>query len=839
MLRLAWKAVRHNPKRLILTGIAVVLGVTLVSATFVLTNAAQLGIGDLNENFYGSGRVVITSDPDFKGDAPVPLLTDETVEALRSLPGVAEVEPRIDASGDAPLLGLDGEPFTDAPTVILSWSDNPEISRATVVDGRAPTGPGQILLDVRSVESGEWALGDTLKLATFDGVRNYTLVGSVRFGDQNILQGATLAYLTLEDAKEVRAGNGGYDQIDIVPEPGVDHTSLIEPASRVLPAGARATTSEALTAEMDDEVANVMGIIDIVALLFAFVSVFVGAYIIVNTFRIVVTQRTREIGLLRAIAASGSQVRRMILFEAALIASFASVIGIGLGWLLAFGLLMMMESSFGNTYNSIPLPLDAVVLGLIVGFGVTLGSALLPAIRASRIHPMEAMREAETHAKKPLRRRTRAGLALIGGAVALIAIGLWVPRATPITWVAPGAILLILGATLLSPALLARIASFLRGPLSRLSAAGSLAANNIRREPRRSANTSSALMIGVLLLSLMAVILSSIRIYAQERVSSDVRADLYVSSSQINFASGPVLGPQAYDVVRDTPGIAETMRWGFGSAWLDDTRYRVGAVDSSVADSMYFFDATPSLESLGDGVFIGPALQNLGYEPGDVIVLDAPLADRALTITGEYQGAIGDALLVDWATAEELFGDVETISVLVTLEPTGDPAEIRAALDDALDDFPLIETYDQDDLLGMANDLVTLVLTLVSALLSGALIIALLGIANTLLLSVTERTREIGLLRAIGLGRRAIRRMIRLESIIIAGFGAAMGILLGTALGAVVIVALEDQGLTSPSIPWRLLGVYFVVAVLAGLLAAALPARRASRLDILQAIATE
>ncbi len=337
----------------------------------------------------------------------------------------------------------------------------------------------------------------------------------------------------------------------------------------------------------------------------------------------------------------------------------------------------------------------------------------------------------------------------------------------------------------------------------------------------------------------MAVILSSVRVYAEERVASDVRADLYVSSSQINVASGPVIGQEAYDIVRNTPGIAETMRWGFGSAWLDGTKYRVGAVDSTVADSMYFFDATPSLESLGDGVFIGPALQNLGYQPGDVVVLDGPIADRTLTIAGEYDGAIGDALLVDWATAEALFGNVETISVLATIEPTGDPAEIRANLDDALANFPLIKTYDQDDLLGMADGLLTLVLILVSALLSGALIIALLGIANTLLLSVTERTREIGLLRAIGLSRRAVRRMIRLESVVIAGFGAAMGVVLGTALGAAVIVALKDLGLTTPSIPWRLLGVYFLVAILAGLLAAALPARRAARLDILQSITTE
>jgi len=840
MFRLALKTVRHNPKRLILTSIAVMLGVALVSATFVLTSAAQLGIGDLNESYYGSGRVVITPDPDFEGDAPVPLLTDETVEALGGLPGVAEVEPRIDASGDAPLLGEDGEPLSGAPTIVWNWSDNPEVSRATVLKGRAIQDSGEILLDVHSFENGTWALGDTLHLATFGGVKDYTLVGTVRFGNQNILQGASLVYLSLEDAREVRVGDGGYDRIDIVPDAGVDHASLVGPASGLLPEGARATTSEFLTEELDEEVADIMGIIDVVVLIFAFVSVFVGAYIIVNTFRIVVTQRTREIGLLRAIAASGSQVRRMILFEASLIASVASVVGIGLGWLLAFVLLKMMESSFGNTYNSIPLPLDAIVLGLIVGFGVTLGSAMLPAIHASRIHPMEAMREAGTHSRKPLRLRTRVGMAMTGAAAALVAVGLCTPLGTPIAWVAPGAILLILGATLLSPTLLVPLADAIRAPFARLfGATGTLAVSNIHREPRRSANTASALMIGVMLLSLAATISGSARELAKEQVAGNVLADLSVSSSQVNFASGPVVGPAAYEIVRDTPGVEDTMRWGSGVVRIEDTKFRVAVVDTAAADLMYSFDSDPSIGQVGGDVYIGPALQDLGYEPGGTILLDGAKEDLRLTITGEFEGAIGEALLVDWATGEHLFWSIETTSVLLTIEPGSDLAEVRASLDEALSDFPLVETFESNDLVKMANDLVTLLLAFISALLSGAVVIAVLGIANTLLLSVTERTREIGLLRAVGLSRWAVRGMICLESTVIAVFGAAMGIVLGTALGASMMVALKDLGFTTLSIPWILLGIYFLVAVLAGLAAAALPARRASRLDILEAVTTE
>lgn len=840
MLRLAMKNVRHSPRRLVLTGVAVTLGVMLVSATFVLTNAAQLGIGDLNEAFYGSGRVVVTPDPDFDGDPPHPLLTDDLVEALGTVPGVAEVAPRIDASSDVSLLGKDGEFYSSAPTVASSWSDNPEISRATIIEGRKIRHSGEILLDVTTFEKGDWALGDTLSLATPVGIRDYTLVGTFRFGEQNILQGATGVYLSLEDAQEVRAGDGGYDRIDIVPDDGVDHTMLVESVGSLLPKGARSTTSEFLIQEMDDQVADIMGVIDTIILIFAFISVFVGAYLIANTFRIVVTQRTREIGLLRAIAATSSQIRRMVLLEATAIATAASAIGIGFGWLMAFGLLKFMESAFGNTYNSIPLPLDAVVLGLAVGFGVTVMSALLPAIHASQVHPLEALREAGIHSRKPLHRRTHAGLALTGLAAGLVAIGLVIPLGRPIAWVAPGALALILGVTLLAPALLVPVATLFRAPFRRFyGIPGILAIRNVHREPRRSANTASALVIGVFLLSFVATLSGSARQLAQERLAGDNRADLSVSSPVFNVAYTPHMPPAAYEIVRDVPGIEDAMRWGYGTVRLDGAEYSVGVIDAAVADEMYSFDADPPLGRVGDGVYIGPTLQDLGYEPGDLLLLDGPKDDLALTVTGEFEGAIGDDLVVDWVTGERLFWTFTIRSVMVTVEPGLDIDEVKTAVNDALADFPLLEAFESSDLEDMANTLVTIILIFASALLAGAVIIGLLGIANTLALSVTERTREIGLLRAVGLGRKEVKRMVRLESAIIAFFGALVGIVLGTALAAAMMIALKDIGLTTLSVPWILLSVYFAVAILAGLLAAALPARRASRLDILEAIAAE
>ena len=844
MLRLALKNVRHSPKRLILTGVAVTLGVMLVSSTLVLTNAAQLGIGDLNEAFYGTGRVVVTPDPDFDGDPPVPLLTDDLVEDLRGIPGVAEVEPRIDASEDnIRLLNRNGEPYSGAPTVTSNWSDNPEVSRGTILEGRGIRYSGEILLDVTTFEKGGWALGDTLSLATPVGIRDYLLVGIFRFGDQNIIQGASAVYLSLDDVRVIRTGDGGYDRIDLVVEEGVDHASLVGPAAELLPEGSRATTSEFLTEEMDDGVSDVMSIVDTVILVFAFVSVFVGAYIIANTFLIVVTQRTREIGLLRAVAATRAQIRKMVLLEATAIAAVASAVGIGLGWLLSFGILKVFEVLFGNTYNSIPLPLDAILLGLAVGFGVTLLSALLPAVHASRVHPLEALREAATHSRKPLRRRTQAGLALTGLAAALILVGLVTPLGLPIAWVAPGALFLVLGVTLLAPALLVPLADLFRAPFRRLfGTPGVLAVRNIHREPRRSANTASALVIGVFLLSFVAALSGSARELAQERLTDNALADITVSSdpNQLNFAAPmPVVPPAAYEAILETPGVGHSMRWASGTARIDDTEYSVGVVDTVAADHVYVFDATPPIGQVGDGVYIGPALQDLGYELGDVLTLDGPKGELTLTVRGEYEGAIGEALVVDWATGEQLFWDLTTTSVLLTVEPGYDAADVQEDLNDALADFPLIKALLPSDLENIVNDWITIVLILASALLSGAVVIAVLGIANTLALSVTERTREIGLLRAVGLGRRAVKRMVRLESVVISVFGALVGIVLGTGLAAAMMVALKDIGLTTLSVPWILLGVYFVAAVLAGIGASLLPARRAARLDILEAVTTE
>lgn len=368
---------------------------------------------------------------------------------------------------------------------------------------------------------------------------------------------------------------------------------------------------------------------------------------------------------------------------------------------------------------------------------------------------------------------------------------------------------------------------------------GTLSTTNICREPRRSANTASALMMGLLLLSLTATISGSARVLMEERVAGNVLADLYVSSTQFNLASGPVVGFASYEIIRDTPGVEAAMRSGSGTVLLDGEKLSVGVSDSAVADELYAFDTNPPMSRLGGGAYVGPRLQELGYEPGDVLTLDGPRGDVSVTITGRSNDSMSGDLLVDWATGEKLFGQVETVSVLLSVEPGYDTAEVKANLDQALSDFPLITVFEKSDLTSMVDQIVTMVLALISALLSGALVIAVLGIANALLLSVTERTREIGLLRAVGLSRRAVRRMIRLESVAISAFGAAMGIALGTALGAAMMVALKDLGLATLNIPWLLLGLYFLIAVLVGHGAAALPARRAARLDILEAVTTE
>lgn len=838
MLRLALKSVRHNPKRLILTAIAVALGVTLVTATYTFTNAFSSGFNQLFKDIYSSVDVTVGPDADANVDpfAKEGLITQADLDEIAEIDGVSAVGGGVEYDFGA-LLNADGDAPLKAgpPTIILGWLGNERLDGSTLIDGRAPESLNEIVVDVDTFKQMKVDLGDTAEIATGDGKSTVTVVGTIRFGENNDTQTAAILYATADTVRELGGGLTNFSSASVLVDDGADPQVVAEKISKVLPEKIRALTAQDKIQEQTDALDDVLNIVNILALVFGLIALFVGAYIIVNTFRIIVTQRTRELGLLRAIGAHGSQIRSMILLEAATVGVIASTLGIIVGWGLALVITALVESASGNIFGAVLLPTEAVLWSYALGLAVTLIAALLPAIHASAISPMEALREAGTSGKKPLVVRNIVGAAMTLAGVAGVIIGLFVDVPRPWAWVAAGAVLIVLGVTLLAAQVLVPLAYGLRGLLTKLwGVNGKLAANNIRREPRRSANTAAALMIGVMLLALVATFAASIKdTFTTQLSTSD--ADL-VSSP---FSPGPL--PQgAVDVISATDGVDKTLRLGTSNVTYNGADALITFLDTNIADGMFEFKVDRPLADIDGGVFIDPSIAEQGVNVGDTVTITGPSGDVDLTVTGLYLNKGDQQFVVDWATAQELWADPIIGQLLVSYDEGVDAKETTQAVKDALaEDFPLVQMQTLNEFSSLFDGILNLALGFLTALLGAALLVALLGVANTLLLSVTERTREIGLLRAVGVKRGAVWAMITLESVVMALFGTILGIVLGVGLGVAAVQALGDYGISRPVVPWLWIGIYTVLSLVAGVVAAIWPAYRASRLDILQAIAAD
>ncbi len=822
---------------MILTAIAVALGVALVSSIFTFTNSLSKGFGDLFSSIYSTVDVVIEPDPDAGLDflAKEGLFTTDYVTSVQALPGVEAAEGGVayemgsllNEAGDAPLT-------QGPPTLLYNWTGNADLDRATLIDGRAPAADDEVVVDVDTFKKLKIELDGTVKLASETGVTDLKVVGTVRFGENNDLQTASLLYSTEDTVREIGGGLTNYSTVAVLVNDGFSPADVVDQINPNLPQDSRALTSEDKAKEQTAAFDEVLEYVNIFAVVFALVALFVGAYIIVNTFRIIVTQRTREFGLLRAIGAQGKQIRTMILLEAAAVGIIASSIGILLGWGLALAGTALLESFSGDLLGTITLPLNGILWGYALGLGVTMVSALLPAIHASNISPMEALREAGTAGKKSLTVRNIVGGAMTLAGNAAVFIGLYASVPKPAFWVGGGAVVIVLGVTLLAAQVLVPMAFGLRGVLSRLwGVNGTLAANNIRREPRRSANTAAALMIGVMLLALVATFTSSLKdtFTAQFKTTT---ADLFV------VAQGTPVPQGAMDVIAGVDGVKDVVRLGQTTAELDGIDYTVSYVDAANASDLFEFPTDRPLSDMEGGVFIDPSIQALGYAVGDDVTITGTSGTVTLPITGLYTNEGDQAFLVDWPQGLELAKEPVIFQALVGFDSDADAEATAARVSDALaTDFPLIQPQSPGDLAKILNTALDTLILVISALLSVALLIAIMGVANTLLLSVTERTREIGLLRAVGIKRSAVWGMITLESVVMALFGTILGIILGVGLGAALVTSLEEFGFERAVVPWILIGVYTASSLVAGVVAAIWPAYRASRLDILKAIAAD
>ncbi len=841
MWRVTIKGLLAHKLRLALTGLAIVLGVTFIAGTFVLTDTLHNTFDSLFGNVYQNIDFQVRGVAQFGSGGtatrnPVP---ESLVATVQRVPGVEAAEGSV--TGYAQYIAPDGKAISTggAPTLGLSFDPNAQISALRLVQGKDPTTPQQVVMDLGTAQKYGFKVGQSVRILLQGPTRTFTIVGLARFGTADNLAGATLAAFDTSTAQALMGEVGQFDTINVVAQPGADKTTVQRDIARALPRGVEVVTGQTVVNEATNAIGQALGFLNTALLVFAFIALFVGGFTILNTFSITVGQRTRELALLRIVGASRRQVFRSVLGEAAIVGLVSSLIGLGLGVLAAIGLEKLL-SGFGVTLPSGPLVFEArtVIVCLVVGVGVTLVAAISPARRAVRIAPVAAVSAQQTEEEVPLRRRfTRGGIIFVVG-VALLAWGLTAPA---IALVGLGAVLIFVGVAMLAPAVARPMASVIGRPLARLlGTSGRLGRENSMRSPRRTAQTSSALMVGLALVSAIAVFGASLSRSATASVDNAISADLIVSTT--NNAGNGNFSESVPQVASSVPGVtASTTVYG------DQFEFRSSLESLLAIDTKEMSQTVILSTTSGSGA---PALA-----AGDLLVDTTTANSDHLTVgervpvkfalTGPQTMRIGGIYQPNALVGHFLVGDAffvrhfqNPLPGAVLLKTDGSPG-VQQAVARALAPYPNVKVQSRAQFEASESAQVNQLLGLVYALLALAVVIALIGIVNTLMLSVFERTHEIGLLRAVGMKRRQVRAMIRSESVILAVFGAIIGIIIGTGLGIALVSALHSQGITNTVVPTSSLVVFLILAALLGLLAASWPARRAARLDVLAAIAAD
>lgn len=847
MVRAALKGVFANTLRLALTGLAIVIGVAFVAGIFVFTDSIKAGADELlSEVNAGTDVVVRPTQPEFGFE--LVSMPEAVLDDVLTVEGVAVAEGSAETFA-AQVISADGEPIggQGPPTLGTSWIDDDAMNPLAITAGRAPEGPSEVMLDTSTAESAGVAVGDDVDIILVNGPATYELVGIATFGEENALLGATLAVFELQTAQAAFGLEGQLSSIVVRAEEGVSPDALTADIAPLLPAGVEVITAEAQTNEAIDDLNSQLGILNTVMLVFAAVAVFVGGFIIFNTFRIIVAQRTRELALMRAVGATGSQVTWMIVLEALAVAVVASIVGVLAGIGLAAAL-AWLASQFNVPTGNLTIAPRTVVWGMVVGLTVTLVAAVVPARKAASVPPVAAMSWAAgaRPGSHTTRRRLIAGTVLTVLGIAALGVGLFGSVPNGIALVGVGALLVFLGVAVLAYVAARPVAAVLGWPLPRLlNATGKLAQENTKREPVRTATTASALMIGIALVVFITVVASSFKQSIEETIFADFPADFTAAST--NFTAGM---PQSFTVELgelDEISVVSAVQGAPARAGEDQTIFILGADPRTINDVFSLEPSAGALDRLSEpnSVMIQAAfLEDEGLAVGGTVPIEyattgvieheivgtfvpdsfGPQPLQYLVSTETFRANVNDAL--DFRSFALKADDV-------TLE------EARAAVDEVAAAYPNVLVETKSEFIASTEAQIDQALLMLTLLLLFTVIIAVLGIVNTLALSVFERTREIGLLRAVGMRRRQIGGMVIWEAVLIALFGAIIGIGLGIVFGWAVIQALSDQGLGAFSLPWEDLAVYLVIAGIAGAVAAIFPARKASRLNILEAIAYE
>jgi putative ABC transport system permease protein len=838
------KGLLAHKLRLALTALAIVLGVMFVSGTFVLTDTLHNTFTALFNNVYQNVDLVVRHQAAFTGSAgttvrsPIP---ESLATVVRSVPGVEYADGSV--AGYAQFVAPNGKAVTTggAPTIGISFEPHPQLSSLHIRQGSPPTTANEVAIDAGTALKYHFAVGNRVRILLAGPPRTFTITGIAQFGTANNLAGATIAAFDLPTAQRLVNRVGLYDEIDVLAKPGVNKAQLQQAIAAALPPGVEVVTGQVVANEQTNSINEALSFFSTALLVFALISLFVGGFTIFNTFSIIVGQRTRELALLRILGASRRQVFASVLGEATLLGLGASLVGLGLGIATAVGLEALL-SGFGITLPSGGLVLQSrtVFVALFVGIAVTVISALGPARHAVRIAPVAALTDHQDAQSESSRRRIIAGVSVGTLGVAALSFGLTKPA---IQLIGVGAVAIFIGVAMLAPLVARPMVSAIGRPLARaLGVAGRLGRENSMRSPRRTAQTAAALTVGIALVSTMAVFGASLSRSATASIDQAISADYIITPSGTGGVGG--FSATVAPAVARMAGMSTVSTVYSGQFELRGSLSNLTAVSPSRLPETVILRMVSgaSVRALNAGELLVDTTTALNKHlvVGSVVPVKFALTGGGtIRVGGIYRAnsVIGSYLVSDRFYQAHFDNKLPT-AVLIRSAGGASP-QGQAAIESGLRAYPNLTIQTQAEFKKAQEDQVNQLLGVVYVLLALAVLVALIGIVNTLMLSVLERTHEIGLLRAVGMGRHQVRTMIRSEAVILSVFGAVIGVLIGTGLGAALAASMKQQGITDIAMPLSSLIAFLVLAALLGLGAASWPARRAARLDVLSAIYSE
>lgn len=852
MLKATLKNILGHKFRVFTTGFAVLLGVMFLAGSMILTDTVGATFDALAADVNAGTDAFVRGTKPFDtpegpgGVAERPQIPRDLVDAVRDVDGVADVQPTI--LGFAQLIGADGKTVggNGPPTFGGNWREVDELNAYDLVEGRAPEASGEVVVDRGLSERAELGIGDRTTALTRAGAIEVTIVGVASFGALDSAGGSTFTAFTMEDAERLLGEPGKLSGIAVTAEPGVSQEELRDRVAAAMPDTVEVATGAEVIAESQDEFDDLVSGFGTFLQVFAYIALFVGSFIIYNTFQIIVAQRLREVALLRAIGASRRQVLGSILLEALAVGVIASLLGFVAGIGVAIGVDALMSAlNFDLPAEGLDVRATTMVLSVLVGVVVTLVAAFFPARRGSRVPPLAAMRDVVVETTRISVVRLVAGVVITLAGMATVLGAIAVEGGNELLFIGLGAAVTFIGVTTLGPIAARPVTRFFGAPLLRMrGVTGNLARENAMRNPKRTSRTAAALMIGVALVSAITVVASSVKASFEAIVDEQFQGD-YVVSAGSPFGGGGV-SPAVSEELREQDELAAVMPIRFTAAQVDlgdgpdeVTLVAIDAVAGQQITDVGVLDG--SLDALGTDGF---AVHEDVAEEQDLAVGD-PVTVRFVD-TGEQRFVV-KAIYANRDLARDYYVDLAAfernvarqfdVQILVRAADGVPAGQVRRAIESVTDPYPNVDVLDREEFKEFQAGFIDVFVAIVYGMLALALIIALFGIANTIALSVVERTRELGLLRAVGMTRGQLRSAVRWEAFLVALFGCIGGLAVGLFFGWALMQALEDDGLGVFDVPVTRLVVIAVLASLAGVVAALLPARRAARLDVLQAIA--